>query len=365
MKVAFFLGSLKRGGAESLVLDICRRRDSVPFGFCCLYRKEDDYSDAFKASGAELVQVKRTGSLFNYMRMLRKAVLGHKIDIIHAQTPSNALVSLLALLFTPVKIVTTFHGFSFSDAPKWYWKVVYGCSRRIICVSEFEKQHYEKKWKLPVNNKIRVVYNGIDFSKLDSPESDLEHPVHLDETKLNMIMVGSFIEGRSQLFVCQVMNRLSQMNVPFDMYFVGRRDDAEYWRYDDCVSFCEQNNLMDKVHFLGNRTDVPYLLRQMDLFLYASEHDTFGIAVIEALASGLPVLVNDWDVMKEITFDGELATLYKTLDVDDCVAKIKHWFFHKTEFLVSAPQTAAVVRDRFSIENHIKELSCVYEEALL
>lgn len=360
MKVAFFLGSLKRGGAESLVLDICRRRDSVPFDFCCLYRKEDDYSDAFKASGAELVQVKRTGSLFNYMRKLRKAVLGHKIDIIHAQTPSNALVSLLALLFTPVKIVTTFHGFSFSDAPKWYWKVVYGCSRRIICVSEFEKQHYEKKWKLPVNNKIRVVYNGIDFSKLDSPEPDLEHPVHLDETKLNMIMVGSFIEGRSQLFVCQVMNRLSQMNVPFDMYFVGRRDDAEYWRYDDCVSFCEQNNLMDKVHFLGNRTDVPYLLRQMDLFLYASEHDTFGIAVIEALASGLPVLVNDWDVMKEITCDGQYAALYRTDDVEDCVAKVGLFMDNKLDLDLNSIEIKKAVRERYSIERHIHELNDLY-----
>ena len=37
MKIAFFLGGLKRGGAESLIYDICRKKDEVPFDFCCLY----------------------------------------------------------------------------------------------------------------------------------------------------------------------------------------------------------------------------------------------------------------------------------------------------------------------------------------
>lgn len=365
MKVAFFLGSLKRGGAESLIYDICRKREVAPFDMCCLYRKDDDYSEAFKATGAELIQVKRSGSIFKYLQDLRHVIIEHHIDIVHAQTASNALISFLSLLFTRIRLVTSFHGFSFSDAPWWYRRIVYGGSKRIICVSEFEKCHYQHKWRLPDNNKIRVVYNGIDFSKFDISRPDLPDPFIVCGETLNMVMVGSFIEGRSQFFVCQVMRRLEQEGIPFNMYFAGRRDEAEPWRYDDCVAFCEKNGLTEKVHFLGNRSDIPDLLRQMDLFLYASEHDTFGIAVIEALASGLPVLVNDWEVMKEITSNGDLATLYKTQDWDDCVAKIKQVVGNKTHSISQAHKSAHVVRDRFSIENHIKKLSQVYEEALL
>lgn len=365
MKVAFFLGSLRRGGAESLVYDVCRKRDEAPFGLCCLYRKDEDYAEAFKATGAELIQVKRTGNMLRYLHDLRRAVLEHGIDIVHAQTASNALVSICALLFTRVKVVTTFHGFSFSDAAGWYRRIVYGGSKRLVCVSEFEKRHYVHKWNLPENSKFRVVYNGIDFSKMDNPQPDPARPLELEEHSLNMIMVGSFIEGRSQMFVCRVMHRLSHMNVPFNMYFVGRRDEAEPERYDDCVAFCEQNGLMDRVHFLGNRTDVPWLLRQMDLFLYASEHDTFGIAVIEALASGLPVLVNDWDVMKEITDDGRWATLFRTGDVEDCVAKITFLAGRPTERKCNAKAAESFVRERYSIENHITALFKVYEEAAL
>ena len=365
MKVAFFLGSLKRGGAESLVHDICVRKDYAPFRVCCLYRKDDDYSQAFKESGAELIRVSKKGSIIRYLRDLRKAILSNGIDIVHAQTPSNALVSIASLLFTRVKVVTTFHGFSFSDAPKWYRKIVYRFSKVVICVSEFEKEFYKDKWRLPDRNKLRVIHNGIDFSKLDCPEPDTIHPILIDDKTLNMIMVGSFIEGRSQYFICQVMQRLSQMNVAFNMHFAGRRDEAEYWRYDDCVSFCQENGLTDKVHFLGNRTDIPYLLRQMDLFLYASEHDTFGIAVIEALASGLPVIVNDWDVMKEITCNGNYALLYRTDDVEDCIEKIRFFMDAQKDLQSKMPETMEAVRWQYSMDRHMYELNKVYEKALL
>lgn len=357
MKVAFFLGGLRHGGAESLVYDICRKRAEASFDLCVLYRKDDDFSDAFRATGAEIIQVKRTGNMLGYMRALRKTVLDHHIDIVHAQTASNAMVSILALLFTRVKIVTTFHGFSFSNAPGWYRKLVYGGSQRIVCVSEYEKRHYERKWSLPAGNKLRVVHNGIDFSKLDDPQPDLTQPVQVDDQVLNLIMVGSFIEGRAQPFVCRVLHRLDQQGIPFHFYFVGRRDDAEPWRFDDCVTYCRENGLAGKVSFLGNRSDVPWLLRQMDLFLYATDHDTFGIAVIEAIASGLPVIVNDWDVMKEITRDGEWATLFQTGNEEDCVSKILDWMEHRHQ----APADA--VRRHFSIENHIQALHRIYEEA--
>ena len=359
MKVAFFLGALRRGGAESLIYDICRKREDAPFDFCVLYRKDDDFSEAFKATGAELIQVRRTGNMLKYIRALRKAVQANHIDIVHAQTASNALISILALLFTRVKVVTTFHGFSFSNAPWWYRKLVYGGNKRIVCVSEYEKRHYESKWKLPADNKLRVVYNGIDFSKLDNPQPDIANPVTVEKDVVNLFMVGSFIKGRAQSFVCKVLHRLDRQGIPFHMYFAGRRDEAEPWRFDDCVAYCRESGLSEKVTFLGNRSDIPWLLRQMDLFLYATDHDTFGIAVIEAVASGLPVVVNDWDVMKEVTRDGEWATLFQTGNEEDCVTKILAWMERRTE----APADA--VRAHYCIENHIQALNRIYEEASL
>ena len=321
MKTALFLGALNRGGAETLVYDVLRRVGSLPFDVCCLYRKEGDYSTEFHKTGAPFIRVARTGSMFRYLLALRKAVLANHIDIVHAQTPSNALVCSLALLFTKVSIITTFHGFPFSNAPRIYRDLVYGRSRKIICVSSYEKSVYEKKWTLPVQNKLCVLYNGIDFSKLDCPSSDSPAFV-TDKDALNMIMVGNFRSGRDHFFICKVANELNKRSVPFNLYFAGRREPSEPQRYDSCVEFCNNHGLSEKVHFLGGRNDIPLLLRQMDLFIYASEHDTFGIAVLEAMASALPVVVNDWEVMKEITGLGKYASLYETGNIEDCLSKV-------------------------------------------
>ena len=364
MKTAFFLGALNRGGAESLVYDVCRRADSLPFEVCCLYRKEGNYSDDFHNTGIQFIKVPRTGGLLGYLWALRKTVLRNHIDIVHAQTPSNALVSIFALLFTKVAIITSFHGFPFSDAPLLYRKLVYGRSRKIVCVSHYEKSVYEEKWKLPADNKLCVVYNGIDFSKLDNPVDDPSPTLTVDKSALNMIMVGSFRSGRSHFFICRVADRLKKTELPFNLYFVGRREPSEPQRYDSCVDFCASHGLSDRVHFLGNRNDVPSLLKQMDLFIYASEHDTFGIAVLEALASGLPVIANDWEVMKEISNQGKYATLYETDNVEDCLSKILYF----NQKRATSPdclreynlRISKEIRELYSIENHINGLCEIY-----
>jgi glycosyltransferase involved in cell wall biosynthesis len=264
-----------------------------------------------------------------------------------------------------VTIVTTFHGFPFSDAPKLYRKLVYGRSRKIICVSRYEKSVYEKKWKLPALNKLCVVYNGIDFTKLNNPDSDSSSALVTDKNALNMMMVGSFRSGRSHLFVCRVADELNKKGIPFNLYFVGKKVPSEPQRYDSCVKFCAGHGLSERVHFLGERNDVPSLLRQMDLFIYSSEHDTFGIAVLEAMASGLPVIVNDWEVMKEVSGNGKYATLYETDNVEDCLSKILAF----NQKMATSPEIlkednlhiSKEIQNQYSIENHIRGLYEIYK----
>lgn len=354
MRILYFIGTLNHGGAEVLLLDICRQHAMLPYKLVCAYRKDGNLSQAYRETGAEIVKLEKKHRLLPYVVSLRKFVQENKIDIIHSQTPSNTLLCCLALVGMKTKVVTTFHGHSFADAKWLYRKLVYRRSAAIVCVSKYEKAYYEKKWNLSKNNKLNVVPNGVDFSKLNIQDGWTKI-IDKKPGIVNLCMVGNFQGGRSPLVVCKALTTIK--NVHF--YFIGKRVDAEGWRYDECVAYCKTHGL-DNVHFLGGRNDVPQLLQLMDGFVYSTEHDTFGIAVVEAIAAGLPVIVNDWEVMKEVTHNGEWATLFKTEDIADCANKIEDLVAHLPERKAKAQQIAKEVRKEYSIEKHIERLNEIY-----
>jgi glycosyltransferase involved in cell wall biosynthesis len=217
-----------------------------------------------------------------------------------------------------------------------------------------------------------VVYNGIDFSKFDKkypkPEflSGVGCKVYGVKERLKLCMVGNFVHTRVQKVIVEALriidDRLKMIDKPhIDFYFVGRRDEKEGWRYDECVKYCEEHGIMN-VHFVGGRGDVPAILQHMDAFVYATAHDTFGIAVVEALANGLPTIVNDWGVMREVTCNGGWAMLYKTGDAEDCAEAIWDMIVHIEEEKEKAKKVSSVVRNTYSIEAHIKRLAEVYSK---
>ena len=125
---------------------------------------------------------------------------------------------------------------------------------------------------------------------------------------------------------------------------------------------------MKNVHFLGGRGDVPALLKQMDGFVYSTDHDTFGIAIVEAMAAGLPIVVNDYAVMKEVCgeSDENYVRYYHSKDVDGCAEAIqqllKDLSFSSAEFKQRCAHNSIYVRERYSIESYIDRLSHIYSE---
>lgn len=369
MKVAFFIGSLNRGGTETLVLDTFRRKEAAPYESILIYRSEGELSDAYRATGVPMFRIKPTGLKLGYIPRLRRLLKKEGVDILHTQTHLNAFIGVFCTLFSKVRLVVTFHGFTLSWLDRIYTQLGLWCADASVFVSRYVRDWYLKRTVYVPRRRCHVVYNGIDFSKFDQtydvPEF-LENNGATSPGIAKMAMVGNFSSARSQILICQALKILKDRNVGnFRFYFVGKKTNSDPEEFDNCVNYCCDNGLLDtSVFFLGGRSDVPAILQHMDAFVYATNRDTFGIAVIEAVASGLPAIVNDWEVMKEVTNNGEWATLYKTMDVDDCADKIEEFLKNKEQRKEAALRHAEVVRWRYSIENHIQNLNKVYEKAL-
>lgn len=344
MTVAYLFGSLNRGGTETLMLDVFRSVQAHQFTLLGIYRKEGALLSDFQASGKEMIPLRLRSNPVKYLSDLRSLVKQHKIEILHAVQSLDAVLADFACTGLNVKVVQTIHSFDFKAS--LFSKVLIGLSLRLtdanVFVSHYQRDYYSRMYPQSSGTKNRVVYNGIAMDKLI--QRDKQEP----SNPLKLLTVGNFNAGRDQLTLCRFALRLKKEGVNFRWLFAGKRIENEAWRYDRCMNFILENDLSDCVSFPGVRNDVPQLLAQSDLFVYASEYDTFGIAVVEAMAAGIPVLVNDWPVMKEITEEGKWAAIYKTKDEDDFFYQFKHAAFNE--------EASAVIRQRYSIQAHISSL---------
>lgn len=359
MKVAYLLGSLNRGGTETLMLDVLRNAEYTPFEMICIHRKGGAYQDAFYAAGSKVIQCapKRFG-FFRYMRRLRQVLLQEGINIIHGQQPLDTIYGRLATIGTNIKIVQTFHGFyPMKGLPGLLTRLSMRLSDELCFVSKYEQEWYQKRMRI-ADEKCHVVFNGIDLGKLELTNGE-GCGLSEEQGKIRLCMVGNFMTGRDHLTLVRALQLLNERDInDFEFYLVGKKSESSPQIYEECERIVTENNMCN-VHFMGARSDVPALLKTMDGFVYSTDHDTFGIAVVEAMATGLPVVVNDWPVMQEVC--GDAAAYFKSKDVEDCANAIERLLSELPQRKEIAKKHAEIVRRTYSIEAYIERLFQIYK----
>lgn len=356
------LGSLSRGGTETLLLDVFNNSAKAPFSFIGIHRKGGELeSDFYKTNSAFFHLSPRFPFDPFYLYRLRRLLQINDIEIVHAQQSIDAVYAALVVFGTSIKVIQTFHGYdigygSYAHAIlRWSMKMV----AFNLFVSRTQQLYYQKKYALK-DDQCEVVYNGVSFDKLDHYESrSLRNEFSIEESSLLLGAVGNIGEVRDQLTICRFLKLLKSKYSDFTFLFIGKATNESL--YQKCVDYCHENDLDQNVLFLGSRTDVPNILHQLDAFVYASDHDTFGIAVIEAIAAGVPTFVNDWGVMREITNDGKYATLYKTKDIHDLLVRFMTYLDQKDIYREKSKVLASEIREKFSIETHLNKLYSVYK----
>ena len=154
MKVAYMLGSINRGGMETLLLDLFRSHESVPYEMICFYRKGGQYSEVFQNSAVPMIPLTpRFGFDPSYILTLRRALLKAKVDVVHAQQSLDLLYAKLATLGTGIKVIQTYHGYDFgaNKTTKRLMQWAAKMSDLNIYVSEHQKNDYLSQYGLPAN----------------------------------------------------------------------------------------------------------------------------------------------------------------------------------------------------------------------
>lgn len=335
IRVAQVIWSGNFGGIERLAIDLCMAQKKNPQLQVELIvaKYEGEYLEKLSELNIIHHNLKlKSGFDFSFSKYNALKNLFQKFDIIHLHF-FNPMIAYAAVQ-SGRKIAYTEHGnFGFGREKKisdivnnfFLKKFLNKHVNYISFNSKFTEQVARDRYHL-LNTNCEVVYNGIDFSDTSS-ESTVD-----DELKKKL--EGKFVVGTSSRFagfkrIDRLLNAFAefQENKNTVLLLVGDgilRNDLE--------QLARQLNISERTIFTGYRKDVRQLQQMMDVCVFPSENEPFGLVAIETLALGKPVIVfNDGGGIAELI--EQVSPQDIVHDNKSLVKRMEFYFNHRDEIL--------------------------------
>ncbi|MCK5134608.1 MAG: glycosyltransferase family 4 protein [Bacteroidales bacterium] len=308
-----------------IISNICR---FYPENECLLYTPTIADEDLFHEPEGTIIKRPKT-RIGKYSRSYwRSFRLSHwlgndAVDIYHGL--SNELP--YGIHRTSIRSIITIHDLIFLQHPELYKpfdryvykkKAEYGArfASRIIAVSDQTKQDIIRFLDVD-ESRIRVVYQGChrQFYNRVSEESHLYTRQQFALPGEYLLYVGTIEERKNLLKIVEAMD---QGNIDFPLVVVGRK--TAY--FNQVKSYIEKSG-MDNIHFLDQVqvSDLPAIYQGSRGFIYPSSYEGFGIPILEALNSGVPVITSSGGCLEETAGKGGL--LINPLDKEEMIHAIR------------------------------------------
>lgn len=357
------LDSLNRGGAEMLALDVCRNARANDLELIFVALGGGDLEPDFRDAGVEFIRLQRKFPVdLGLVVQLRRVIKEHGVQVVHSHQAVEALHSYLATLGTNVKRVLSFHLCAADAKNRLTLKPLVPRMDVNVAVSHSLLNCLGMEGGFDTSRNFHVIYNGVDAKRLQPTNRRLRAELGLSADHILIGMIGNFYPGarKDQLTVCQALPQLFGRAANVHFAFVGGRTTAHSQVYDECVSYCHGQNIADRVHFLGKRSDIPDVLSALDIFVLSSLHEGLPVAVIEAMMMGLPSVVSDIEPLVEVSGEGRYAKVFRRKDAEDLAEKL----ISLVEDSARRTQLGAAAKEwaqtQFSIETHLANLSSLY-----
>jgi L-malate glycosyltransferase len=361
-KVLHILDSLNRGGAEIMALDLCRNAAANGLDLTFVATGGGDLEDEFRQSGVEFLRLQRRLPVdLSLAAQLRQIIAERKIQVVHSHQPVEALHLYLATRGSGVKRVLTLHGFYPGTKNDLALRFVLPRTDRCIVVSNdvlglVRQKGFESKAT------FTVLDNGVDVKRLQASGQRLRDELGLVAEQVLFGMIGNFqpVAQKDQLTVCRALPDVFKAVPHAHFVFVGARSELAPRLFDDCVDYCREAGIAERVHFLGKRSDIGTILHSLDLFVLSSLREGSPISVIEAMIMGVPAVLSDIPPLREISAEGKYASLFKTGDAHDLAGRVIQLMDDSEARAKLGSRGKEWALKRFSIETHIASLNELY-----
>ena len=258
-------------------------------------------------------------------------------------------------------MITTLHGTDITlvgNHPFYKPAVTFSINKSdyVTSVSQSLKDDTLKLFK--IKNKIRVIPNFIELDKMvKDPQAPCHRYVMAKENERIITHISNFRKVKRIPDIIKIFYNI-QKEIPAKLMMVGDGPEKE-----KAEILCQELGILDKVIFFGNSNEIDKILCMTDLFLLPSETESFGLAALEAMSCGVPVISSNSGGLPEVNFDGFSGYLSNVGDVEEMAANALK-ILKDEAVLKQFKANALEVARRFDIKNILPKYEALYQKAI-
>ena len=356
IKILYIINNLQVGGAEKILLELVKNIDKKKFEIKVATIMGGGELERAYAEHTEVKIFKKSNKLgLNVLFGLRKLIRQYKPDIIHTHLFSADVWGRIAAMgVVPAKIISTEHNMGYEEG-RWKKALKHFLSYFndvIVAVSEGVRDYLIIGQRIE-KTRVKVIYNGIDLEKFLFRGTQL---ARYGEGVLRIVTIGRLVPAKAQETLIEAMYQLADEYPQATLQIIGTGP-----RIQELGDIVKKLHLEKSIEFVGSVANTANYLNKADLFILPSVLEGLGMAAVEAMAIGVPVIATNIPGLNEVVINEETGLLFEPLDSQGLVGQIKR-LLKDTKL-----QERMILngRDRvekmFSVEQMIREYEELYE----
>lgn len=303
MKVLQVITSLRTGGAEKLITDMAPiyKQQGVDVDVLLFDGIETAFKRQLEGQKINIIEFGRNKSVYNPMHIIRliRHLRSHTYDWVHTHNTACQLFAAIASLFAPPKtrFCTTEHNTSnrrrqstlLKHLDRWMY------SRYSIVFAVSQATASNLKSHVTISCPVITIPNGISIKRYAEAQAVKKDSLGCSANTFLIVMVAAFRPQKDQDTAIRAMLHLPAHTM---LCLVG-----DGVRRAECEQLAKQLDLSDRIIFTGVRPDVPNILKAADAVVMSSHYEGFGLAAVEGMAAGKPVIASDVPGLADIVRD--------------------------------------------------------------
>ena len=258
---------------------------------------------------------------------LKKIIDENKYDVIHCNTPVGGFVTRMAAKHARkkgTKVIYTAHGFHFyKGAPKKNWLIYYTLEKLIekntdalITINSDDYKLAKKRFNIPKTYWMHGV--GINFNRIECnlDKEAVRAELGLQNDDFVLLSVGELNKNKNNIAILRAISKLDNKKIKY--LIAGNGPLREFLEAE-----IKSLGLSEQIKFLGYTRNIGQYHKAADAFCLVSHREGLGLAAIEAMYSGLPLVTSDIRGINDYSVDGVTGFKSAPNDIDGFAKKIK------------------------------------------